>query len=206
MQPLILPLSYCPPIPWMQLAAGEEKALLETQETFPKQTIRNRCVICASGGMQILTVPLKERKNNSRTCDILIDQSSAWQKHHLKTLQSAYSKSPFFQFYSDDFSDVLNQEFTFLAELNFALLLLFKKMLRLKTEFDETTEYFQSDGANYDFRNAFDKKNPADYISLYPEVKYRQVFEEKNGFVPNVSVLDLLFNTGPDAYACLLKR
>lgn len=169
-----------------------ENIIFEMEDNFQKQTNRNRAYIYSPNGIQLLNIPVKHSKTpHQKTKDILIENDFDWQKQHFKSLEAAYRSSPFFEFFEDDLIPVFEKKHTFLMDLNLEIFDILKKCLRLKLEFEPTTEYFH-EAANYaDFRYlANGKKDPNGFE------KYPQVFDDKHGFINNLSVLDLLFNEG----------
>ena len=131
----ILPTAYLPPIQYLSVISNYDNVLIEQCETFRKQTIRNRCNIYTSNGMLSLIIPLKERRNHSVTKDIKISYDSNWQVIHWRSIESAYSNSPFFEFYKDEFINFYNSKFEFLIDFNFSILEKTMKILGLNPIF-----------------------------------------------------------------------
>jgi hypothetical protein len=121
----------------------------------------------------------------------LIENEFDWQKQHFKSLEAAYRSSPFFEFFEDDIVPVFEKKYTFLMDLNFEVLDIVTKCLRMKFEFGKTTEYFHEVENIKDFRYLTNGKKDFNSFEKYP-----QVFDDKHGFINNLSVLDLLFNEG----------
>jgi hypothetical protein len=206
MVPLLLPTAYFPPISWMATLIRSQQSRIEIFETYPKQTFRNRCLIASAAGTLSLSVPvMRINGNHTRTADIRIDSSLNWQMNHWRTLTAAYSKSPFFLYYRDGIESVLLSGHDHLIDLNRDLISVILTLLRARSEYPVETTSYDPDPAEVDLRNAFQaKKTP--HQTLFLEMpRYMQVFEEKTGFFPDMSILDLLFNLGPDAAEYLRK-
>lgn len=172
---------------------------IEIQETFPKQTYRNRMNIMTAGGVRILTVPVI-RENHSRTEEVLIDYKERWNVSHLRTLTTAYSASPYFMYYKDEIEALLMQRYERLIDLNQATLEWLLKRLKTAHMLHFSTDYPPNSNEPEDFRNRFSPKVPYPTDNM-PD--YYQVFSDRLPFTPNLSTLDLLFNLGPEAVAYL---
>jgi len=199
MHNVLLPTAYLPPISWMALASRSDEIFIEVHETYPKQTYRNRCNIAASGGKFDLIVPVvRVDGNHTKTLDVQIDNSTSWQKMHWRSILSAYNKTPYFIFYRDLFEPVYMRKFVHLLDLNAELLQVLLKIFKIKSEVSFTTEY-DSKSQMADFRNSFRPHKPqrADFQYYLP--RYIQAFESRYGFLPDLSILDILFNLGPDS-------
>lgn len=185
--------AYFPPIAYVATLMQHNEACIEIKETFPKQTYRNRMEIMTAGGVRTLTVPVI-RDNHSRTEEVGIDYKERWNIIHLRTLAAAYSASPYFLYYKDDLEALLAPRYGKLVELNEASL---KWVLRLlKTDCPlKYTEDYQKDYP-LDYRNSFSPKVPYPSEGFPP---YYQVFDDRQPFMPNLSIIDLLFNLGPEA-------
>jgi hypothetical protein len=169
---------------------------LELHEHFVKQTYRNRCTIYGANGKLDLIVPLRKWKNNTPINEIRIAYDAPWQKLHWRSIVAAYRSSPYFEFYEDELHPFFHEsQFDYLHELNTTLL---KKMVQLLGA-SQTTHYtgrYEPQQPNCDnMLDQFSPKRPD--TNAYPH--YHQVFESKYGFIANLSILDLLFNMGPQA-------
>ena len=187
--------AFFPPIAYIATLSQYAEAYIEAKETFPKQTYRNRMEIMTAGGVRFLTIPVK-RNNHSRTEEVTIDYRDRWNVIHLRTLTAAYSASPYFQYYCDDIESLLMQHYTGLIELNRKTLEWTLRKLGINCLLTDTTDYLPATGATTDFRHTFSPKIP------YPTNRfpgYYQVFSDRHPFVPNLSILDLIFNLGPEA-------
>ncbi|WP_461532703.1 WbqC family protein [Sinomicrobium sp.] len=175
--------------------------VFEMHDNFQKQTYRNRMYIYGAGGKQLLSIPVKHLKTGAhqKYKDVRIEEESTWAKLHWKTLQTAYRSSPFFEFYEDDLAGIFHQKHDFLMDLNLATINLICEILQIELKQTFTTEYQKETTELEDFRHLVNAKEEP-HFKLSP---YTQVFEEKHGHIPNLSILDLLFNEGPNATSYL---
>lgn len=191
---ILLHPSYFPSISHFAAMVQSDKITFEMEDNFQKQTNRNRTYIYSPNGIQLLNIPIKHSNlSRQKTKDIKIEQEFDWQKQHFKSLEAAYRSSPFFEYFEDDLLPVFQKKHTFLMDLNFEALEITAKCLRMKLEFDITTEYFHEieNSEITDFRYLVNGKK--DHSLFEP---YTQVFDDKHGFLNNLSILDLLFNEG----------
>ena len=191
---LLIHPTYFPSISHFVAMAQSEKIVFEMEDNFQKQTNRNRTYIYSPNGIQLLNIPVKHSKEiHQKTKDVKIETDFDWQKQHFKSLEAAYRSSPFFEYFEDEIHPIFEKKHTFLTDLNFEAMQIVAKCLRMKFEYDTTAEYFRELDSNtiLDFRALADGKK--DLSQFEP---YTQVFEEKHGFLNNVSILDLLFNEG----------
>jgi hypothetical protein len=200
MKSVLLPIAYLPPVSWMAVAVHSASIVLEIHETYPKQTYRNRCNIATSSGILSLTVPVKRiNGNHTKTCDIQIDNSKNWQQLHWRSILTAYNKTPYFLFYRDAFEPIFFRKYEQLTDLNRDLLnIIFKVMKISPIEVAYTNEYIIYPDF-YDLRNSFHPKTNSHREPVLTLPRYMQAFEENHGFIPDLSITDLLFNLGPDA-------
>jgi hypothetical protein len=186
--------TYFPSISHFAAIVQAEKVTFEMEDNFQKQTNRNRTYIYSPNGIQLLNIPIKHSKiAHQKTKDIQIENDFDWQKQHFKSLEAAYRSSPFFEFFEDDLLPIFEKKHSFLMDLNLEVFDLITKCLRMKIEYTATTEYVHEIKANeiIDFRYlANGKKDQSQFES------YTQVFDDKFGFINNLSVLDLVFNEG----------
>lgn len=176
---------------------NENEILFEVEDSYQKQTYRNRCYIYGSNGKQLLTVPIIHSRNkiNYKTKDIRIDHSSDWQKLHIRSLQSAYRSSPFYEFYEDEVIAIFDKKHNFLLDLDLDVFQVINECLELDVSYRKSIEYQVGTLHEGDYRHLVNAKND----QKYPLKKYTQVFDDKHGYISNLSILDLLFNEGPNA-------
>ena len=196
---VILSTAYLPPIQYFAKLIGYPNVYTEIFETYTKQSYRNRCEILTCNGPLSLIVPVvKVNGNKTLTKDIRIDYSTNWQKNHWKAIESAYRNSVYFDFVSDLLQPFYNQKETFLIDFNNKInneLLLFLGITKKITETDQFHKQYTTDMV--DLRTAIHPKTQfqTDDAQFSP-VKYYQVFSDRFEFVPNLSIIDLLFNEG----------
>ena len=186
--------TYFPSISHFAAIVQAEKVTFEMEDNFQKQTNRNRTYIYSPNGIQILNIPVKHSKiAHQKTKDIQIENDFDWQKQHFKSLEAAYRSSPFFEYFEDDLLPIFEKKHSFLMDLNLEVFDLITRCLRMKIEYNSSTEYVHEIESNEktDFRFlANGKKDQSQFES------YTQVFDDKFGFINNLSVLDLVFNEG----------
>jgi len=206
MNPILLSTAYFPPVSWIALAIQSGSINIEIQETYPKQTFRNRCTIATSSGLLNLTVSVKKvNGNHTKTCDIQIDNSRNWQLLHWRSIVTAYNKTPFFLYYRDNFEPIFLKKQQSLVTLNTEILECILLSLRVKNiDIQYTTEYALKPDY-YDLRNSFHPKVKTGKEITYILPRYIQAFEEKYGYITDLSIIDLLFNLGPDTLPYLAK-
>ncbi len=199
MQTVLLESQYLPSIAYFSAIGASTELLIETHENFQKQTYRNRCYINTSQGPIPLIVPLSNAGSRSVITEVTIDYSQRWMNNHWRAIQSGYGKSPFYEYYADDLHAVLFTRFDRLFELNSALLTLCLRWLKLKVAVRGTSTFEKSPPQPvYDLRSTISPKNPEGLSQIFEPAIYRQVFGNK--FVPNLSLIDLIFCEGPGAW------
>ena len=168
----------------------------EIHDNYQKQTFRNRCDIYGANGKLSLTVPVSyTQKQRQLYKDVKIHNKDQWQLQHLKSLQSAYRTSPFYEYYEDELIPLFKTPFNFIMDLNFKCLDVLLECLQLEISYSTSTHFEKENTSSDDFRSLVNIKN-TDYFQFEP---YTQVFEARHGFINNLSILDLLFNEGPNA-------
>lgn len=201
---ILLHPSYFPSISQFAAMAQADSITFEMEDNFQKQTNRNRTYIYSPNGIQLLNIPIKHSNlSHQKTKDIKIEPEFDWQKQHFKSLEAAYRSSPFFEYFEDDLLPIFQKKHTFLMDLNLEVIALVSKCLRMKLEYNTTTEYFHEieNSEMSDFRYLVNGKK--DLSVCEP---YTQVFDDKYGFLNNLSTLDLLFNEGKFAMDYLKKQ
>ncbi|PCH69462.1 MAG: hypothetical protein COC01_01560 [Bacteroidetes bacterium] len=190
----LLPACYLPPIEYFAYLLKFDKVFFEYHEHFVKQTCRNRCSIYGANGKLNLVVPIQHTGERMKMKDVKISHTENWKKLHWKSLKAAYRSSPFFEFYEDNFQALYEQKFEFLVDLNEAVQNTVLKILGLEINTEKTTSYQKEHPETLDLRNCFSKNMPP-YTNHFPS--YTQVFTDKYDFLPNLCIVDLLFNKGP---------
>lgn len=205
----ILATTYFGPVQWYQKLNRFDGVLVEQHEHFLKQTYRNRCIIATTQGVQALTVPVEapvgEGLALSKTSikDVRISNHGKWRTEHWNALQSAYGESPFFEFYEDDIRPFFENRWEYLLDFNMAITEKMCELLDIHPHIELTSSYQNSlpigEGwGETDFRTIIHPKHPREDSDFSPK-PYYQVYKERFGFQPNLSVLDLLFNMGNEA-------
>jgi hypothetical protein len=193
---ILLHPTYFPSVASFVAIAKAEKVTFEIWDNYQKQTYRNRMYIYGANDKIALTVPIVYSQNNRQLYkDIKISEDNPWQDLHWKSIQSAYSSSPFFEFYQDDFQPLFRKKYQYLLDFNFKCLEVIYDSLELPFEFETTKTYKEIITDHLDYRILVDNRKEQEQ-SFKP---YVQVFDDKLGFIPNLSILDLIFNEGPNA-------
>lgn len=198
---------YFGPIDFFSALAKTEKVLWEKHDNYQKQTYRTRQYIYGPNGKLLLNIPIVHPQTETGKqpyTEVEIDNSTSWQIIHWRGMEAAYRSSPFFEFYEDDLFDLYNTPFDSLFEFNLKCLEVLAECLGMDLDGHFTEEFLNdySEGKIRDCRSySVAKRKPL--ISLE---EYDQVFQEKHGFLPNLSILDLLFNKGPESYPYLLDQ
>lgn len=198
----IFPLFYHPPVEYfIQLISHKANILLEKYEHFPKQTFRNRASIHSPNGRLDLIVPVIKGSNvHTAMKDVRISHEFNWQRQHLMSLQTSYRNSAYFEFYEDELMPFYEKKWDFLCDYNEEILRFLLQALKLKISYTFTDEYEATHADMDDFRESIHPKKDSG-LEFKP---YFQVFEERNGFISNLSILDLLFNQGPQSSKYLM--
>jgi len=195
---ILLPVFYLGSLEYFSIIKNStDLIVLEKFEHYPKQTYRNRTSIHSPNGKLDLTVPVKKGANDHTVMkDVRISYDADWQRLHWRTLQTSYRNSSFFEYYEDDFAPFFHNKMEFLFDFNIGLLELCLKLLKIELNFVFTSEYIKTPGNLEDVRGV----NISGQHPVSKAIKpYFQVFEEKNDFIPNLSIVDLLFNQGPQS-------
>lgn len=197
---VLLSTAYLPPAEYLALIARYDAAVIEGEENYQKQTFRNRCYIDTPNGIMALSVPVLEgsfRKIPLK--EIRIDYSKRWQPVHLRALEAAYRKSPYFEFYFDDIKDHIERGYEYLRELNIELLRFLLKETGIERPLSWSEIFTPGIGDPNDYRYTLTPKKP----STYNIKNYRHVKTDGGSISPLLSSLDLLFNAGPGSASYL---
>tara|TARA_B100000780_G_scaffold238721_1_gene180229 strand:+ start:145 stop:738 length:594 start_codon:yes stop_codon:yes gene_type:complete len=190
--------TYFSPITQYKAILNSDTLIFEIEDNFQKQTYRNRCFIYGANGKQLLNIPVSHPKSGGKikTKDVLVENLD-WKKQHYKSLTSAYNHSPFFEFYKDDLLLFFDKKHKYLLDITIDSFLLINDALDLYKKYSTTLKYDVND-VN-DFRHfAYAKHTTDNYFK-----PYTQIFDDKHGFLENLSILDLLFMEGPNSISFL---
>ena len=191
----VLPMFYLPPVEYFaKLNIYRANILIEKEEHFPKQTYRNRANVYTPDGVLGLTVPvIKGSKNHTKIKDVKISYDFRWQRQHWMSLQACYRSSAYFEYYEDDLAPFYEKKFDYLFDYNEQLLQFILKAIKMPANINYTQVYEADYLSLEDYRNTITPKKEA----TFEQKPYFQVFDERKGFLKNLSIVDLLFNQGP---------
>lgn len=200
---ILLPTAYLPPVHYFSYLMKAERIIIEQFETYPKQTYRNRCEILTANGKFSLTIPVsKPYGNHTMTKDIGIANYQNWQTLHWRTIESAYANSPFFLYYKDHLLPLFQKKYHNLLHYNLELLKVLFEILEIDKPVILTTSYHKTVTDIFDIREVITTKKP---FTDFAFKTYYQVFEDKFGFTPGLSILDLVLNMGTESTEILLE-
>lgn len=200
MSAVVAPLTYGGSITLWAHMAQMQHVFLEKHDNYKKQTQRNRLYIHGANGKLMLSIPVKHlgKQGHQRYDNVLIDNQFSWQAQHWKSLEAAYRSSPYFEFYEDEIAFLYKEQFTHLYAFNLSFFKIIHTLIGLNFELSSTIMY-EKDVVHKDIRPLQEvKTNPVEV-----QLTYTQVFDDKNGFIANLSILDLLFNQGPESLRLL---
>ena len=221
----LLSTTYFGPVQWYQKLFRYPSVVIEAHESFVKQTYRNRCIIATAQGTQALTVPVVHDREQADISQLRISDHGNWRHLHWQAITSAYGDSPFLEYYEDDLRPFFTEcRWERLLDFNEAIMQKMCELLDLRLHVTNTTEYVKTDDPRFsdtvdyaktddpritasqvtstaslvDFRHVISPKHPLPDTDFKPR-PYYQVFSQRLGFLPNLSILDLLLNMGPEA-------
>ena len=199
---IIIHPNYFPNIQQFTQILKAEKILFEVSDNYQKQTYRNRTYIYGANGKLGLFIPvIHTHKNRELYKDVKISYESDWMALHLKSLQSAYRSSPYFEYFEDDFIKLYSEKEIFLSEFNIKCIDLITELLDVNLNHEKSESYNENYSGVNDLRDLSVARKEKEYATP----KYIQVFESKHGYLPNLSILDLLFSEGKNSIL-LIKR
>ena len=184
---------------------NSDKVIIEQHDHYSRRTYRNRTTILVANGLMNLIIPVVKPKEKTKTKDVRISYDTRWQKNHWRSIVSAYNSSPFFEYYSYDIQHIYEKKWDFLIDLNNETLRAVTEILEIEAEVEFTEEYMSEIIPEIkDLREIIHpKKDPVDFDPSFRPEPYHQVFSEAMDFAPNLSILDLIFNKGPEAVSVL---
>ena len=202
MNEILLCTAYFGPVQYYSKMMVSERVIIEQFDSYQKQTYRNRCRILGGNGPIDLTIPVvKNSGQKTLLKDVRIENLTNWQAKHWRTIVSAYNSSPFFEYYRDDFEPFFERQFDFLIDFNMQLNELLMDLLEIEADVILTDEFVKEPSVE-DYREVISPKfrgTDAHFVTQ----EYTQTFHERFGFLPNLSVVDLIFNVGPGASTIL---
>ncbi|HPE74867.1 MAG TPA: WbqC family protein [Draconibacterium sp.] len=204
MNTVLLSTAYFAPVQYYSKFLKYDEIYIEQFEHFNKQTYRNRCVILGGNGPIQLVVPVvKGRGRKILIKDLRISYDIEWQRNHWRTIFSAYNSSPFFEYYKDDIQPFFESKFDFLFDFNFKIHETVCELLEIQNNTFLTTDFEKVPDDTLNLRETISPKISSEVDLEFKPQKYTQVFSDKLGFVEGLSILDLLFNEGPNSYTVL---
>ena len=196
----ILPIAYFGNLEYFWYFAKCKKVVIDIDESYVKQSYRNRAEIYGANGKLNLSIPVVRRHGaKSKTSQITISTEELWVKNHWKSIESAYRRTPFYEFYADQIHDILFQDHKDLVDLNLKLTNHLISKLGIDCDIEITSK--SPEILANDLRQSLSPKKATEFQSP----KYIQTFSDRNPFMPNLSILDLLFNEGPNSI-CILEE
>ncbi|MFN3916639.1 MAG: WbqC family protein [Flavobacteriales bacterium] len=202
---VVLPSVYLGNIEYYTLLLNSSEVKIDLSENFQKQTYRNRCTIYGANGALNLIVPLQKKglRSTMKTTEIVPHRH--WQKLHWRSLESAYRSAPYFEYYENHFESAYQYEYRYIHELNHLLQQKILELLKITPNIDYIDTYEKTHEGYEDYRGYFTPKG-AKQNSVTKQTQYIQVFGDRHGFIPNLSVLDALFNLGPQTPTLLVLK
>lgn len=192
---IILDNQYCPPISYFAILLKADKCLIEKHENFVKSSNRNRCRIAGPNGLQMLSIPIDSGKSHRQLFkDIKSSNAIDWQKNHWQSLCSSYRRSPYFEFYEDELEPLFVDNSVSIFELNKQIINTMIRLLKLDITLDYSASFIKVYDGFFDGRNLYKEKKFSPALS-----PYIQVFSDRHSFLNDISILDLLFNQGPQS-------
>lgn len=202
---VLLTSAYLAPVQYYAWMLAADEVLLEQHDHYMKQTYRNRCTIAAADGPLSLTVPIiKPESDKCPMKDIRISDHGNWRHLHWNALKSAYRMSPFWEYYEDDFRPFYEQKWEFLMDYNQALQEKVCELIDFTPNITRTEAFISlSEAGIQDLRDVIHPKREIAVDGKFQVIPYYQVFKERQGFLPNMSIMDLLMNMGPESILIL---
>lgn len=199
---ILISTAYLPPADYFSLILKAGEIFIEARENYIKQSYRSRCYILSSHGPHLLSVPVYEgSRHKIPITEARVDYSKRWQQVHLRAIVSSYRCSPYFDFFYEPLEKIISARHELLWDLNMELLRTLLKMLKIRKPLELSSSFEPPSGGSHDHRYSLEPGK-----SLFRHKKYLQVFSAKLDFVPNLSIIDMIFNLGPDTVNYLEDR
>ena len=192
---VLLPSTYLGPISYYRILAAHKVVTREGWENYVKQTYRNRCSILGANGKLDLGIPVQRTGNRKLMKDVKICNDEKWQRLHWMSIETVYRSSPYFEYYEDDLKPYYEKEYEFLMDFNTDIECEILQLLGINMSFKMTETYEKKVTDVLDYRSSVNPRN----ISEDNQQRYTQVFGKPDAFVSDLSIIDLLFNLGPES-------
>ncbi|MEE1062431.1 MAG: WbqC family protein, partial [Paludibacteraceae bacterium] len=180
-----------------------DNIIVEQHDQYVKQTYRNRCRIQTESGLMVLSIPVEKHTDKTKIRDICISYGQEWRRLHLRAMETSYNSTPFFEYYKDDIQTIYDKKEKYLLDFNMRLLEFTLDALGIQREISLTDNYFEGEAGIEDARELFHPKKETTDTDSKP---YYQMFAEKFGFTDGLSIVDLLFNLGPESVLYLKEK
>lgn len=200
---IVLQSAYFAPVGYYAKIYAHDKILVEQHDHYVKQTYRNRCRIQTESGVMDLSIPVEKFADKVKTKDICISYGQEWRRLHLRAMETSYNSTPFFEYYKDDIHAIYERKEKYLFDFNMRLMEFTLDALGIQREISTTESYFEEETGIEDGRNLFNPKKENIDTDSKP---YYQMFSEKFGFTDGLSIVDLLFNLGPESVLYLKEK
>ncbi len=203
----ILSIAYLPPVTYLKQLLSAKEIYLEKHESYTKQTYRNRCEIYSANGKLSLSIPVvKPNGNRTKICDVKIDNSVKWRREHWRAIASAYKNSAYFEFIRDYIEPFYENEWKFLWDYDLAIIETLIQILDLNVTIKETSEFQKEYFSPFVDLRSISSQAKREHQNGQSHTPYFQVFGHKHGFIPNLSIIDMLCNCGMDARIHLMQK
>lgn len=193
---ILVSTAYLPPVEYFSVISRADEIFVEREENYLKQTYRNRCYILSAHGIQLLSVPVYLGSlHKTQLKEIRIDDSKRWQQVHLRAMTASYNASPYFEFYFENIEKIISKNHDFLLDLNMELTESVLEILKIKKTISYTTNFEPAGDMENDLRYKITPKEE----SHFAVKEYSQVFNKGECFTQGLSIVDLVFNMGPES-------
>lgn len=200
---IVLQSAYFAPVGYYAKIYAHDKIIVEQHDHYVKQTYRNRCRIQTESGVMDLSIPVEKHTDKTKIRDICISYGQEWRRLHLRAMETSYNSTPFFEYYKDDIQAIYDKKEKYLLDFNMRLLEFTLDALGIQREISLTDNYFEGEAGIEDARELLHPKKETTDTDSKP---YYQMFAEKFGFTDGLSIVDLLFNLGPESVLYLKEK
>ena len=193
---VVVDLFYLPPLEFFVAIKKFDTILIEAHDNYQKQSYRNRAVVLLANKMELLSIPVRGGNKKTKYKEVLMEEGQRWRNVHLRGIQSAYGKAPFFEYFYPEVERLFQEDIKPLYEFNFKLLSLCLKLLGSTVKMEETSNYYSYFDSR-DLRGVIKAKEVYSSRNIYAPYPYMQVFGLN--FAPNLSIIDLMMCEGPNS-------